>query len=245
MNMGNAMIRAQLGSQRSDFLADALIRDAERRGGAGINYEGRVGNAEIGRSGKLESVLDNDATIGYMDKMEGVLDTDADLEGARIASDRFQEIGNINPGLADVYRNEAMLDNANTELDYGDARLAAQAQNLGVDQGMIDSDQSLHASILNQQLANTGMIPGLGLQEAMLPSIVGEAGLSAQGPLARNASPFTSTGSIPAGQTRFSDNPYTPAPLPEGNSFLKTLSKIPDAIGKGKDAYGDIKEIFQ
>ena len=244
MNMGNAMIRAQLGQQRSDLLADALIRDAERRGSSGINYAGRIGDAEIGRSNKLENVLDNNATLGYMNKMEQVLDTNADLEGANINADRFAALGEINPAMADVYKNEAKLGNANTALGFGDGRIAAAAQNLGIDQGMIDSDQSLYNSVMGQQLANTGMIPGLGMQEAMLPSLTAEAGLAPQGVLAKNVSPFTSTGTLPAGNANFNSQPYTPAPMPQETDWLEKISKIPDAIDKGKDAYGKIKDIF-
>ena len=134
------MIRAQLGQQRSDLLADAMIRDAERRGNSGINYAGRVGDANVGNATKLESVLDGNAKLGYANKMEQVLDTNADLEGANINADRFAALAEINPGMADVYRNEAKLGNANTALGFGDGRIGAAAQNLGIDQGMIDSD---------------------------------------------------------------------------------------------------------
>lgn len=244
MNMGNAMIRAQLGQDRADLLADALIRDAERRGQAEIGYAGRMGDAGIGRSTKLENVLDNDATIAYMNKMEDVLDTDADLEGARIGSERFSELAEINPAMANVYRDEALLGNANTALGFGDPLLNAQAQNLGIDQGMIDADQGIYSGVMAQQLANTGMIPGLGLQEATLPGLYAEAGLAPQGAIARNVSPFTATGALPAGNSNFTSTPYTPAPIPEGGDFLDTLAKIPGAIEKGQDAFGKIKGIF-
>ena len=97
---------------------------------------------------------------------------------------------------------------------------------------------------MGQQLANTGLIPGLGMQEAMLPSLTAEAGLAPQGVLARNVSPFTSTGTLPAGNANFNSTPYTPAPMPEETDWLEKISKIPDAIDKGKDAYGKIKDIF-
>lgn len=200
-NMANAMIRAQLGQDRSDLLADALLNNIQRRG-------------------------------------------DADVRGAEIGADRFERLGEINPAMADVYRNEAMLGRANTELGFGDPRLQARAENLGLDQSMVDSDQSFFSSILSQQLANTGMIPGLGMQEAMLPALMGEAALSGQGPLARSVSPYTSTGTLPQGQTVFQNTPYTPPAEGGRRDFLDILSDVPGYIEKGKEAYGKIKGIL-
>jgi hypothetical protein len=200
-NMGNAMIRAQLGQDRSDLLADALISNIERRG-------------------------------------------EADLAGAGLRGERFETLGDINPAMADVYRDEAMLGRANTELGFGDPRLQARAENLGLDQSMVDSDQAFFSSMLSQQLANTGMIPGLGMQEAMLPALMGEAALSGQGPLARSVSPYTSTGTLPQGQTVFQNTPYTPPAQGQRRDWLDILSDIPSYINKGQEAYGKIQGIF-
>ena len=265
-NMANAMVRAELGQQRSDLLADALIRDAERRGNAGIgyagrtgqadmnyagmtgasdvNYAGRVGDAGIGRSLKMEDILDSRANLGMSQKMEGVLDTEADIAGARIGAERFSKLGDINPGLADVYRNEAMLNRANTALGFGDPRLTSQAQNLGLDQGMVDSDQSIYNTVMSQQLANTGMIPGLGMQEAMLPALYGEAALASQGPLARAVSPYTATGTLPQGQTIFQSTPYSPAPAGNSRNWIDHIANLPGYIQKGRDVIGGIQDIF-
>jgi hypothetical protein len=65
-SMGNAMIRAQLGQQRSDLLADALIRDADRRGQADIELAERLGGAGVGFADRM-----GDAGIGFADKMGG------------------------------------------------------------------------------------------------------------------------------------------------------------------------------
>ena len=200
-SMANAMIQAQLGQDRSDLLADALINNIERRG-------------------------------------------DADLTGAQLAGERFETLGEINPALADVYRDEAMLNRANTELGFGDTRLTARAQNLGLDQGMVDSDQSLYNMIMNQQLSNTGMIPGMGMQSAMLPALFGEAGLASQGPLARSVSPYTSTGTLPQGQTVFQDTPYTPAPEGPKKNWIDYLAQAPEYINKGRQVLGGIRDIF-
>ena len=201
-SMANAMIQAQLGQDRSDLLADALIRNLESQG-------------------------------------------EADIEGANIAADRFERLGEINPAMADVYRDEALMGRANTALGFGDPRLQSRAENLGLDQSIVDSDQSFFSSMMAQQLANTGMIPGLGMQEAMLPALMGEAALSPQGPLARSVSPYTSTGTLPQGQTVFQSTPYSPAPTAEGRrDWLDILADIPSYIQKGQDAYGKIKGIF-
>ena len=227
-NMGDAMIRAQLGQQRGDMLADALIRDAERRGQAGVDYAGRMGDAGINQSTKLEDILD----------------TDAGLADAKIGAERYEALGEINPALADVYQNEAMLNRANTELGFGDTRLSARAQNLGLDQGMVDADQSIYNMIMNQQLSNTGMIPGLGMQSAMLPALYGEAALAGQGPMARAISPYTSTGTLPQGQTIFQNNPYTPAPEGPKKNWIDYLAQAPEYISKGKQVLGGIRDIF-
>jgi hypothetical protein len=259
--MGNAMIRAQLGQDRGDLLADALISDAERRGNAGIDYAERTGKSDMSfadRTGMSDIDYANSiggSNINFADrvgtagidnsmKMENILDTEADLAGAKIGSERFEALGGINPALADVYRNEAMLNRANTELGFGDTRMTAEAQNLGLDQGIVDNDQGIYSSLMAQQLANTGMIPGLGMQEAMLPALMGEAALSGQGPLARSVSPYTSTGTLPQGQTIFQNTPYTPPAQGQRRDFLDILSDIPGYISKGQDAYGKIKGIF-
>lgn len=260
-NMGNAMIRAQLGQDRGDLLADALISDAERRGNAGIDYAERTGKSDMSyadRTGMSDIDYANSIGGARMDfadrvgtagidnsmKMENILDTEADLAGAKIGSERFEALGGINPALADVYRNEAMLNRANTELGFGDTRMSAEAQNLGLDQGIVDADQGIYTSLMAQQLANTGMIPGLGMQEAMLPALMGEAALSGQGPLARSVSPYTSTGTLPQGQTIFQNTPYTPPAQGERRDWLDIISDIPGYISKGQDAYGKIKGIF-
>ena len=261
-NMGNAMIRAQLGQQRGDLLADALIRDAERRGQAGVDYAGRTGASDISyadRTGMSDIDFANrigGSNINFADrvgtagidnsmKMESILDTEADLAGAKIGSERFKALGEINPAMADVYRDEAMLNRANTELGFGDTRMTAEAQNLGLDQGIVDADQGLYSDLMAQQLSNTGMIPGLGMQEAMLPALMGEAALSAQGPLARSVSPYTSTGTLPQGQTIFQNTPYTPPASGGGKkNWIDYLADAPGYINKGKEVLGGLRGIF-
>jgi len=249
-NMGNAMIRAQLGQQRGDLLADALIRDAERRGQAGIDYAGRTGASDIGYADRIGgsnmNFADRVGTAGIDNsmKLENILDTEADLAGAKIGSERFKALGDINPAMADVYRDEAMLNRANTELGFGDTRMTAEAQNLGLDQGIVDTDQGLYSDLMAQQLSNTGMIPGLGMQEAMLPALMGEAALSAQGPLARSVSPYTATGTLPQGQTIFQNTPYTPPASGGKKNWVDYLADAPGYINKGKEVLGGLRGIF-
>jgi len=262
-NMANAMIRAELGQRRGDLLADAMIRDAQRRGEAGIDYADTTGQADItfadkmGQSGTDFASRLGAADVGFADttgragvdfrkKFESLVDTDADLAGAEIAAERFEALGEINPALADVYRNEAMLGRANTALDFGDPALRAEAENLGLDQSIVDSDESLYTALMAQKLSNTDLIPGLGLQEATLPALAGEAGLAGLGSLARNVSAYTSTGTLPAGQTAFDDNAYVPATTAptKSKNFLDILSDIPGYVDKGRNAYNKIKGIL-
>lgn len=155
---------------------------------------------------------------------------------------RYEKLGEINPGMADVYRDEALLGNANARLGFGDTLNAAKAENLGLDQGMVDTDRDLYNTVMGQQLSNVGMIPSMGLQSAALPSMFGEAALAGQGALARAASPYTSTGSVPAGNSMFNAQPYTPPPK-SGNIF-DTIGKIPGYIEKGKNIFEGVKGIF-
>lgn len=155
---------------------------------------------------------------------------------------RFEKLGEINPAMADVYRDEALLGNANARLGFGDIQSAAAAENLGLDQGLVDADQQLYNTIMSQQLSNVGLIPSMGLQSAALPSMFGEAGLAGQGAIARTVSPYTQTGTVPAGNTVFNAQPYVP-PSSGGNIF-DTIGKIPGYIDKGKKLFSGISNIF-
>jgi hypothetical protein len=97
---------------------------------------------------------------------------------------------------------------------------------------------------MNMRLGNTGMIPGLGMQSAMLPSLYGEAALAPYGPFSRNVSPYTSTGSLPAGQSVFTPNRYTPEPIPKsgGIDWLNVAKQAPEIFKEIKGVFGGEKK---
>jgi len=237
--------RALAAAQRS--AAGDMARAAARglggmQGGTGQNMANAMIASSLGQqqAGALaQNIIDNEsARYGALGNIEGArYDKLGDIEGGR-----YEKLGDINPGMADVYRNEALLGNANTRLGFGDVLSQAQAENLGLDQGMIDADKSLYNSIMGQQLSNVGMIPSMGLQKAMLPSLFGEAALAPQGPLASKVSPYTSTGTLPAGNTNYTAQPYIP-PSDDGNIF-DTIGKIPGYIDKGKKVMGALGGLF-
>jgi hypothetical protein len=220
-NMGNAMIRAQLGQDRGDLLADALIRDADRRGTADIDFAGRMGDAgvdlakqlgdsDVGLAGRLgQSNINLADRVGgaetrYRDQLEDILYSDADKLGAEIEADRFATLAEQNPGEAETLRSEANLQNQLRALGYGDQILNGLGANIGVDQATLDDERKLLSDLTNMRLGNTSLIPALGMQNAQLPSTLLEAALAPMGPLIRNTSPFTTTGQLPAPVTTFS-----------------------------------------
>lgn len=146
--------------------------------------------------------------------------------------------GEINPANADVYRTEVAL-------KMGTPELAAQMQNLGIDEGIVTNREALADEIMNRQLTNVDALSGMGMSKATLPSLFGEAALAPTGPFEKRAAPFTSTGALAPGQTTFNQVPYTPAPLPSSSTdWLGMLEKAPGIYDKGKDAFGKIKGIF-
>jgi hypothetical protein len=265
-NMGNAMIRAQLGQDRGDLLADALIRDADRRGtadielaqrlgGSGVDFAGRMGDAgvdlakqlgdsDVGLAGRLgQSNINLADRLGgaetrYRDQLEDILYSDADKLGAEIEADRFATLAEQNPGEADVLRSEANLQNQLRALGYGDQILNALGANIGVDQATLDDERKLLSDLTNMRLGNTSLIPALGMQNAQLPSTLLEAALAPIGPLIRNASPFTTTGQLPAPVTTFSPI----APPQQKNEWYDYAMMAPQVLSGIKgitDIWGD------
>ena len=148
--------------------------------------------------------------------------------------------------MADVYEQEARLGTANTELAFGDPRLTAEGQNYGIDQTMLDADQDLFTSVMNQQLANQGMITSGAQQAAFLPSMMAEAAFAPTTALNRQVSPYTSTGRLPSHQMAISSAPYQPAT--SGTSGKKNwvdhLASAGDYYNKGMDIFNDIKGLM-
>jgi hypothetical protein len=353
-NMGNAMIRAQLGQQRSDLLADALIRDADRRGTAdielaqrlggsgvgfsermgdagigfadkmggagidlasslgsagidragrlgqaGVNFANLLGGADISRAGRLGQADVNfadrmgsadisrserlgDAGVDFADRMgsalvdramqqgesdiglagrlgqsninladrvggaetqfrnqlEDILFSDADKLGAEIEADRFATLAEMNPGEGNILANEANLQNKLRALGYGDQILNAMGANIGIDQATLDDERRLLSDLTNMRLGNTSLIPALGMQNAQLPATLLEAALAPIGPLIRNASPYTTTGQLPAPVTTFSPI----APPQQKNEWYDYAMMAPQVLSGIKgitDIWGD------
>jgi hypothetical protein len=231
-NMANAMISAQLGQQRSDLLADALIRDANRRGdadielaermgGSGVDFADRMGSAlvdradqlgasDIGLAGRLgQSNINLADRVGgaetqFRNQLEDILYSDADELGARVEADRFKTLSELDPGQGRVLASQANLQNKLRALGYGDQILNSLGANIGIDQATLDDERKLLSDLTNMRLGNTSLIPALGMQNAQLPATLLEAALAPMGPLVRNASPFTTTGQLPAPVTTFS-----------------------------------------
>jgi hypothetical protein len=171
--------------------------------------------------------------------MQNIIPAEVDELRASLGAERLGQLAEINPALGEVYGSQANLQNRLRALDYGDQLLMGEGANLGIDQSLLDDDRSLTSSLMNMRLGNSGMINSLGLNQAMLPGLSMEAGLSPLGPLVRNVSPYTSTGSLPAPVTAYNPNPYTPTPSSGGGFDWKTmLRNAPEIIKKGKEILG-------
>jgi hypothetical protein len=273
-NMGNAMIRAQLGQQRSDMLADTLIRDADRRGQAdiglaeslgqsGIDFADRMGSADvdyftdmgaagvdradqlgasdIGLAGRLgQSNINLADRVGgaetqYRTQMEDILYSDADKLGSEIEADRYATLAELNPGEGNVLASQADLQNQLRALGYGDQMLNAMGANIGIDQATLDDERKLLSDLTNMRLGNTSLIPALGMQYAQLPATLLESALAPMGPLVRNASPYTTTGQLPAPITTFS--PIAP---PTQDMQWYDYAQMAPSVINGIRSIGDI-----
>jgi hypothetical protein len=265
-NMGNAMIRSQLGQDRSDLLADVLIRDAERRGdsdielaermgSSGVDFADRMGSAlvdramqrgesDIGLAGRLgQSNINLADRVGgaetqFRNQLEDILFSDADELGSRIEADRFKTLSELDPGQGNVLASQANLQNKLRGLGYGDQILNSLGANIGIDQATLDDERRLLSDLTNMRLGNTSLIPALGMQNAQLPATLLEAALAPIGPLVRNASPYTTTGQLPAPVTTFSPI----APPQQKNEWYDYAMMAPQVLSGIKgitDIWGD------
>ena len=142
--------------------------------------------------------------------------------------DRNLALAEVNPALAEVYGTQADLQNRLREMDYGDQILAGEGANLGVDKGAA-------SAITNARLNNAGLIDSLGGQAAALPGKIADAGLDPLGGMIRTASPFTSTGLLPAPVAS-----YNPAPTGGGGGgfdWNSTLRNLPQIVGGVRDIF--------
>jgi len=240
-SMANAMIRSQLGQQRGDLLANAMIRDAERRGEADVGMARKMENvinnqADLDMAQKMEGVLDGNFGYDYAGRMENILGTDADRLGAEIGADRYSTLSELDPGSGEVMGAQADLQNRLRGLDYGDQMLSAMGANLGIDQSILDDERGLMSSITNMRLGNTGMIPALGMQYAQLPAAQLEAALAPMGPLIRNTSPYTSSGQLSAPTTMFSPAP-SPTPSMNWTDYARAAPQVLGGIREIQDIW--------
>lgn len=158
-------------------------------------------------------------------------------EGREIEASRNMELAEVNPALAEVYGSQANLQNRLRALDYGDQSLMGEGSNLGIDQALLDDDRNLTDSLINMRLGNTGLIDSLGGQAAALPGKIVDAGLDPLGSLIRTASPYTSTGLLPAPQAN-----YNPAPTGGGGGgfdWQTTLGNLPQIVSGARSIFGN------
>ena len=265
-SMASQMINAQLGADQAGYLADTNIRDAQRRalaeeelsrmqGAAGEEFS-RLSGAAGEELSRATGALGEDYSRGigaaredfsrtrggaeeeFTRGMQNILPAEVDELRATLGAERLGQLAEINPALGEVYGSQANLQNRLRALDYGDQVLMGEGANLGIDQSLLDDDRSLTGSLMNMRLGNSGMINSLGLNQAMLPGLSLEAGLSPLGPLVRNVSPYTSTGSLPAPVTSYNPSPYTPTASSGGGFDWKTmLRNAPEIIKKGKEIF--------
>ena len=156
-------------------------------------------------------------------------------EGGEIEAARNERLAEVNPALAEVYGSQADLQNRLRALEYGDQNLMGEGSNLGIDQALLDDDRNLTDSLINMRLGNTGLIDSLGGQAAALPGKIADAGLDPLGSLIRTASPYTSTGLLPAPVAN-----YNPAPSGGGGGgfdWQSTLSNLPQIVSGARSIF--------
>ena len=232
----------QVGALMGDKFANAS--DLEMRN---LLRQGDIASDKLFEAGDLESesLFKQGALQGdrYQNLAGSELDRGRELGEATAnrffdrADNRLQrgrELAEINPGLADVYEQQARLQNEQRALGYGDQRLSAEGSNLGIDQALLDDERRLYDSILNMRLGNTGLINTLGQQRTSLPGMYGDAAMDPIGNLIRNVSPYTSTGLLPSMQTIYNPAPYQPASGGGGNKWLNAFMNAPQIINSAR-----------
>jgi hypothetical protein len=227
---------AQLAGEQA--LAAVARRNASLDAASGLRGLGRLGSGTNNRMASM--MLNADRGMQQSEVLANAL-IDQAIRTGEIEADRFNKLGEINPAEAELLRNEALLKNLDKAIELGDPRLGAEAENLGLDQGIVESRAGLETDLLNTRLQNSGLLPSLLTQESLLPSIIAEAGINPTNPIANAASGYTQTASIPAGQTTFNNQPYVPQDDP---SFLDLISNAPEIYKQGKNVYNEIKDIL-
>jgi len=227
---------AQLAGEQA--MAAVARRNASMDAASGLRGLNRLGNGTGSRMASM--MLNADRGMQQSESLAQSLIDNAIRQGD-IESGRFNKLGEINPAEAEVLRNEALLKNADRAIELGDSRFGAEAENLGLDQGIIEGRAGLETDLINTRLQNAGLLPSLLTQESLLPSIIAEAGINPVNPITNATSGYTQTGSLPAGQATFNKQPYVPQDSP---SFLDTAAKLPEMYEKGKNIYNDIRDML-
>jgi len=249
----------QIGNDQSQRIG-ALLGDKFSRAGdlemANLLTQGDISSDKLFRGGDLESEsLFKQGAIGSdrydrlggieLDRGREVGQTMADnyFDQGQNSLDKARALAEINPGLADVYERQALLQNRLRELGYGDQELNSIGSNLGIDQALLDDERNLYNSILNMRLGNTGLINTLGSQRTSLPGMFADAAMDPIGNLIRNVSPYSSTGLLPSMQTIYNPAPYTPASS-GGNKWYNAFMNAPQIIGNARTIAQGVGSIF-
>ena len=242
INTATAARTRELHENYGDSLADSVYAELD------ANDARLVGEQAKAAVGRRNASLDSARGMRGLEGMSGgtgnrmasmMMNSERGMRQSDLLADALIDHsvrrGEINPAMADVYRNEVMLKMGTPELD-------AQGMNLGIDEGIVTNREALADEIMNRQLTNVDALTGLGLKKASMPSLYGEAALAPTGPFEKRVSPHTTTGALAPGQTSFNQVPYNPAPIPDGGiDWMKMLQKAPEIYDKGKGLFNKVK----
>lgn len=253
-NLGNSLgdsvtERADLANQEFDTLrsaSDAMLsgeiakaaaerRNASSQSAGGMRALNSMGMPSTGTR-MAQAMLNAERGAQQSEGLANALISEARRRG-EIESGRFEKLGEINPALAQVYRDEMAAKNATLNEEFGTPELDAEATNLGIDQSILENQQQVENFIRNARLKNLGLIPAIGQQEAMLPALFGDAAFAATQPFKREVNPFTSAGELASGQTRFNDSPFVPESAPKSIDWFTVLANAPEIIKKGREVF--------
>ena len=226
LGMASLLSQGDIASDKMFKAGDLESRSLFEQGGIDADRFDRLGRTELDRGRELGSAMSN----RYFDRGDN-----------RLA--KSEALAEINPGLANVYRSQADLQNKLRALDYGDQRLGADGSNLGIDQALLDDERNLFNSNLNMRLGNTSLIDTLGSQRTRLPGMYGDAAMDPIGNLVRNVSPYTTTGALPSMQTIYNPAPYTPSSGGGKFNWLNAFNNAPQIISSArtiKDGIGSL-----
>ena len=254
-NLGNSLgdsvtERADLANQEFDSLrtaSDSMLsgeiaraaaqrRNASSQAAGGMRALNSMGGMPSTGNRMAQAMLASELGARQSDGLANALISEAERRG-EIEAGRFEKLGEINPALAQVYRDEMAAKNATLNEEFGTPELDAQATNLGIDQSILENQQQMENFVRNARLKNLGLIPAIGQQEAMLPALFGDAAFAATQPFKKEVNPFTSAGELASGQTRFTSSPFVAEPSPSSIDWFKVIANAPEILKKGKEVF--------